>query len=177
MPAYKTDERYNWLLIPEAQAKGDKSLLCVVRPSTRRSWEARRLQKLSDGMNYNLYFPGNQIAMASATARWQSSNTQDRSPATVDQYSKDVTAFLAWAADPKLEERKRIGLMSMLVSADHDCLALFREEADLVECPALTGSFLLIWKRPRMRGPFCFIQWTDVGSDRWVSNAFSEVAA
>ena len=33
--------------------------------------------------------------------------------ATVDQMSKDVTHFLAWAADPKLEERKRAGLAVM----------------------------------------------------------------
>ena len=35
----------------------------------------------------------------------------------VDQYARDVTAFLAWAADPKLEERKRMGMIVMLLSA------------------------------------------------------------
>ncbi|MEM9421282.1 MAG: cytochrome c1 [Pseudomonadota bacterium] len=34
---------------------------------------------------------------------------EDGSPETVDQYSKDVTAFLMWAAEPKLEERKSMG--------------------------------------------------------------------
>jgi cytochrome c1 len=29
--------------------------------------------------------------------------------ATEVQMAKDVTAFLAWSAEPKLEERKRIG--------------------------------------------------------------------
>jgi cytochrome c1 len=39
---------------------------------------------------------------------------QDGSPATVQQYSRDVTAFLMWAADPKLEERKSLGWKVML---------------------------------------------------------------
>jgi cytochrome c1 len=34
----------------------------------------------------------------------------DGSPQTVDQYARDVAAFLAWAAEPHLEARKRIGL-------------------------------------------------------------------
>ncbi|MGO7424758.1 cytochrome c1, partial [Rhizobium ruizarguesonis] len=38
----------------------------------------------------------------------------DGAPATVDQYSKDVSAFLMWAAEPHLEERKRTGFMVMI---------------------------------------------------------------
>ena len=30
-------------------------------------------------------------------------------PETVGQYARDVTAFLAWAAEPHLEARKRLG--------------------------------------------------------------------
>jgi cytochrome c1 len=41
----------------------------------------------------------------------------DNTPATVDNYAKDVTAFLSWAADPRLEERKRIGFLAMLYLA------------------------------------------------------------
>ena len=33
----------------------------------------------------------------------------DGTPATVDQMSKDVSAFLTWAAEPKMEERKSMG--------------------------------------------------------------------
>jgi cytochrome c1 len=33
----------------------------------------------------------------------------DGTAATEVQMAKDVTAFLAWSAEPKLEERKRIG--------------------------------------------------------------------
>jgi ubiquinol-cytochrome c reductase cytochrome b/c1 subunit len=37
----------------------------------------------------------------------------DGSPQTVEQYSKDVAAFLMWAAEPHLEARKRIGFQVM----------------------------------------------------------------
>ena len=30
-------------------------------------------------------------------------------PRTADQYAKDVAAFLMWAAEPKMDVRKRIG--------------------------------------------------------------------
>jgi ubiquinol-cytochrome c reductase cytochrome b/c1 subunit len=34
---------------------------------------------------------------------------EDGAPQTVAQYSKDVTSFLMWAAEPHMEQRKRIG--------------------------------------------------------------------
>ena len=33
---------------------------------------------------------------------------------TVDQQGKDVAAFLMWAAEPKMEERKEFGLGAMI---------------------------------------------------------------
>ena len=38
----------------------------------------------------------------------------DGTPATVDQMAKDVTVFLTWAAEPKMEQRKSIGLKVIL---------------------------------------------------------------
>ena len=38
----------------------------------------------------------------------------DGTPQTVDQYAKDVSAFLMWAAEPHLVERKRIGFMVII---------------------------------------------------------------
>jgi ubiquinol-cytochrome c reductase cytochrome c1 subunit len=69
--------------------------------------------KMSDGMNYNAYFPGYQIAMAQPLNAGQVKYT-DGSPATVAQYAEDVTAFIAWASDPTLEDRKRIGKMVLI---------------------------------------------------------------
>lgn len=38
----------------------------------------------------------------------------DGTPETVEQYSRDISAFLMWAAEPKLEARKEMGLVVML---------------------------------------------------------------
>jgi ubiquinol-cytochrome c reductase cytochrome c1 subunit len=38
----------------------------------------------------------------------------DGTPSTVEQQAKDVSAFLAWAAEPKMMERKEFGLGAMI---------------------------------------------------------------
>ncbi len=39
---------------------------------------------------------------------------EDGTPATVDQMARDVSAFLMWTAEPKLTDRKQVGLVSVL---------------------------------------------------------------
>lgn len=39
---------------------------------------------------------------------------QDGTPATLDQMSKDVSAFLMWAAEPKLMDRKQVGFVAVI---------------------------------------------------------------
>jgi cytochrome c1 len=63
---------------------------------------------LPPGSQYNKYFPGHAIAMPPPLSDGQVEYT-DGTPTTVDQYAKDVAAFLMWAAEPKLDERKRVG--------------------------------------------------------------------
>jgi ubiquinol-cytochrome c reductase cytochrome c1 subunit len=41
----------------------------------------------------------------------------DGTEATVDQMARDVSAFLTWAAEPKMEERKRLGFQVLLYMA------------------------------------------------------------
>ena len=60
------------------------------------------------GGHYNEYFPGHNTAMPPPLQDGQVTY-DDGSPQTVQQYSKDVAAFLVWAAEPHLVERKRIG--------------------------------------------------------------------
>ena len=42
---------------------------------------------------------------------------EDDAPATMEQYSHDVTHFLTWAADPYMEERKQTGIKVMIFLA------------------------------------------------------------
>ncbi len=67
-------------------------------------------KEVGDGMSYNAYYPGHQIAMANPFAGGDGQvEYQDGTPATVENYAKDVAAFLSWAADPSLNARKQIG--------------------------------------------------------------------
>ena len=59
--------------------------------------------------NFNKYFPGHAIKMPKPLSDGQVT-FDDGSPATVAQYSKDVTTFLMWTAEPHMEERKRLGM-------------------------------------------------------------------
>ena len=68
---------------------------------------------IPDGAYYNQYFPGHAIKMPKPLSDGQV-QFDDGSPQTVQQYATDVAAFLAWAAEPKLEERKRIGLQAII---------------------------------------------------------------
>lgn len=69
--------------------------------------------KISEGMHYNPYFPGMQIAMAPPLMEGMVQYT-DGSKSSIDQMSKDVVNFLQWAADPKMERRKSMGIKVLL---------------------------------------------------------------
>ncbi|WP_425408623.1 cytochrome c1 [Hyphococcus sp.] len=56
---------------------------------------------------------GGVLAMAPPLADGMVSYGDD-SPQTVEQYAKDVTEFLMWAAEPKMESRKALGVMSLI---------------------------------------------------------------
>ena len=68
---------------------------------------------LPQGSFYNEYFPGHAIAMPPPLSDKRIDYT-DGSPTTVDQFSKDVSAFMMWAAEPHMEARKRIGFQVMI---------------------------------------------------------------
>jgi ubiquinol-cytochrome c reductase cytochrome c1 subunit len=69
--------------------------------------------ELQEGMSYNRYFQGNQIAMAPPLNPDQVTYA-DGTKATVEQMAKDVTTFLAWAAEPEMEARKRMGVKAVI---------------------------------------------------------------
>ncbi|HEV7352342.1 MAG TPA: cytochrome c1 [Brevundimonas sp.] len=81
--------------------------------------------RIASGQHYNPYMPGDLtpfwegdhdkvpyggfIAMAQPLRDGQVTYDDD-APETIDQYSRDVAAFIAWASDPKAVERKRTGI-------------------------------------------------------------------
>lgn len=68
---------------------------------------------MSDGMHYNPYFPGGQIAMAPPLSDGQVTY-EDGTNASVDQMAQDVVTFLQWAAEPEMEARKSMGIKTLL---------------------------------------------------------------
>ena len=65
--------------------------------------------KIPEGTYYNPYFDNApSLKMPPPLSDGQVEYT-DGSPQTVDQYAQDVSAFLMWAAEPHMEERKKTG--------------------------------------------------------------------
>ena len=62
-----------------------------------------------DGMHFNRYYPGNQIAMG-APLNPDQVDYADGTSATVEQMAHDVSTFLQWAAEPELEQRRALGV-------------------------------------------------------------------
>jgi ubiquinol-cytochrome c reductase cytochrome c1 subunit len=65
--------------------------------------------KVPDGLYYNTYFPGHLIHMPPPLADGAVTYA-DGTKATVDQMAKDVVTFLAFAANPDMEQRKHLGI-------------------------------------------------------------------
>ena len=66
----------------------------------------------SEGMYYNEYYPGNQIAMP-APIEDDIVEYDDGTEASQSQIARDVTSFLAWTAEPELETRKSLGVKTI----------------------------------------------------------------
>ena len=71
---------------------------------------------LMDGMYYNRWYSGNQIAMPSVLNEDQV-EFADGTKATVDQMARDVTTFLAWSAEPEMEVRRAMGVKVLIFLA------------------------------------------------------------
>jgi cytochrome c1 len=72
--------------------------------------------QVNEGMYYNTAFPGHQLAMPAPLSTDSVIEYQPDAgaKASFEQNAKDVTAFLAWAADPSLDARKRLGWQVLL---------------------------------------------------------------
>jgi len=65
--------------------------------------------KTPDGLYFNPYFANLNLAMPAPLTGEGQVSYSDGTKATVAQMSKDVSAFLIWTAEPKLEKRKQTG--------------------------------------------------------------------
>ncbi len=71
-------------------------------------------KEVAEGTHYNPYFiSGDTLAMANPLDD-DLVDYDDGSPQTVDQYAADISAFMMWAAEPHLVERKQLGFKTML---------------------------------------------------------------
>jgi len=70
---------------------------------------AAGLPPMKEGAYYNPYFSGGSIGMPPPLMD-EAVEYPDGTPATVSQMAKDVVTFLAWAAEPEMEERKLLGI-------------------------------------------------------------------
>lgn len=69
-----------------------------------------------EGLHYNPYFPGGAIAMPKMLVD-EGTEYEDGTVATEAQQAKDVTTFLAWAAEPEHDERKLMGAKWIFILA------------------------------------------------------------
>jgi ubiquinol-cytochrome c reductase cytochrome c1 subunit len=71
--------------------------------------------KTPDGLHYNPYFANLNLAMAPPlSAEGQVTYGEGQPKPTVDQMAQDVSAFLMWAAEPKMEARKSTGVAAVI---------------------------------------------------------------
>ena len=68
--------------------------------------------EVPEGMYYNAAYPGHMIAMPQPLYG-DDVEYADNAPTSVEGVSADLTQFLMWAAEPKLEVRKRIGVAAV----------------------------------------------------------------
>jgi ubiquinol-cytochrome c reductase cytochrome c1 subunit len=96
-------------LIIKARSKGPDYLHALLTGYV----DAPLEKKVPDGMYYNKYYSGNLIGMPQPLYE-DGVTYADGTKATQEQMAADVTAFLAWASEPELEERKRTGIAVIL---------------------------------------------------------------
>lgn len=113
-PAYARDKSGQLTLVADKDVKDEKSVERCATIAKGENGAADVCNTLQDGMYYNKYFPGGQIAMPPPFSSPVKYQANAGATASVEQNAKDLSAFLSWTADPKLSERKRIGWQVLL---------------------------------------------------------------
>ncbi|MFC4290880.1 cytochrome c1 [Sphingorhabdus arenilitoris] len=76
--------------------------------------DPRDPKKAPGTLHYNPYFANLNIAMAAPLTGEGQVTYDDGTKATVDQMARDVSSFLTWTAEPKMENRKTAGWAALI---------------------------------------------------------------
>jgi cytochrome c1 len=71
---------------------------------------------VQEGLNFNPYFPGTGIAMARVLYD-DLVEYDDGTKASTSQMAKDVVEFLNWAAEPEMDDRKKMGWKVLAITS------------------------------------------------------------
>lgn len=112
VPPYKRDENGRLHRVSEGEAGGAVVERCVtIVPGENGAVDICNPKQ--ETLHYNTAFPGGQLAMMPPLSKDAPFQYQDGT-GSLDQNARDIAAFLSWAADPALNDRKRIGWQVML---------------------------------------------------------------
>ena len=96
-------------LIAKARHEGPSYIYSLITGYS----EAPEGFQMAEGKNYNPYFEGRQIAMPAPLTDDGQIEYKDGTFATKEQMAIDVVNFLQWAAEPEMENRKKMGVRTM----------------------------------------------------------------
>lgn len=97
--------------VSEAEAKELASLLHMDPHNPKKINDAA--VRIKNGDNFNKYFPGHFLSMPQPVSAGQVEYA-DGTKNSLEQLSRDVVTFMAWAAEPTLMERKSTGINVMV---------------------------------------------------------------
>ena len=100
-------------LMTKARHHGDAYVYSLLSGYTAVPAALPEANRPGKGLHYNPYFANLNLAMAKPLSDGQV-EFDDGSPNTVDAMAKDVSAFLTWTAEPKMMERKGVGLAALI---------------------------------------------------------------
>ena len=119
-PAYQREDSGKLIAIADSEAANAPGVVRCASVTHAQHGEGKdTCQPLQQGMNYNVAFPGHQIAMMKPLSDGvieykKDAAGQPGAPETATQNARDVVDFLSWAAEPSHDQRKRLGWQVLL---------------------------------------------------------------